>query len=227
MPLKSVSAFIRFLQIHKYEVLLLALVQHLFIGIFLTDMPHYTRSVWWINMLVLGVASIGVFAERGRWRNLVRDLLCIPVIGLPLTISAWWHIPEFMMATNITYCLFFAFIFVEVFRFLLRPSYINVDIISAAACGYFLLIEISVFGLQLYFYDDPNSFKGVSNSDPASTFIDLVYFCSITLTSIGFGDITPNNHHTKLIAAFIGIAGQFYSVILVGIVISKFAAQQE
>lgn len=227
MPLKSISAIVRFLQAHKYEVLLLALIQHLFIGIFLKDMEHYTLSVWWVNMLVVGIASIGVFAGRGHWSNMVRNLLFIPVVGLPFTIATWRHIPEFMMAVNISYCLFFAYIFIEVFRFLQRPSYINIDIISAAACGYFLLIEMSVFGLQLFHYEDPNSFKGVSMENPASTFIDLVYFCTITLTSIGFGDITPNTHHTKLIAAFIGIAGQLYSVVLVGIVISKFAAHKE
>jgi len=119
---------------------------------------------------------------------------------------------------------FFSFLLSELFRFLLRPGYINSDIISASACGYFLLIEISVFLLQTCEYYNPQSFKGVDTSSAASIFTDLVYFCAITFTSIGFGDITPSHHMTKLITSFIGIAGQFYTVVLVGILLSKFTS---
>ncbi|MCB0520679.1 MAG: two pore domain potassium channel family protein [Lewinellaceae bacterium] len=214
-----------FLRRRKYEVLLFALVQHLFIGIFLRDLPFYTKYIWVANMLILGVASVGVFVEKGRWKNVVKNLLFVLVTAFPLAVPFVQHVPEFMYALNISYVLFFSFIFWEVLKFLLRPGYINLDIISASACGYFLLIEISVFLMQMLFYQNPDSFKGVSNTgDPASTYIDLVYFCSITLTSIGFGDILPNAHYTKLATAFFGIAGQFYSVVLVGILISKFTS---
>jgi hypothetical protein len=63
-------------------------------------------------------------------------------------------------------------------------------------------------------------------SSPSAVYMDLVYFCSITMTSIGFGDILPNNHVTKLITSLFGIIGQFYSVVLVGILISKFTASR-
>jgi hypothetical protein len=100
-------------------------------------------------------------------------------------------------------------------------------VISASACGYFLLIEISVFLMQAFFYQNTNSFKGVDASGTAVTYIDLVYFCSITITSIGFGDITPNTYQTKIITSLFGIAGQFYSVVLVGILISKFSSKTQ
>jgi hypothetical protein len=73
----------------------------------------------------------------------------------------------------------------------------------------FLLVEISVFLMQFLFYNNPNSFKGLDTSEPAATYIDLVYFCTITLTSIGYGDITPNTHHTKLITSFLVSLGSF------------------
>lgn len=147
------------------------------------------------------------------------------VLLLPIGLPFFGHIPYYFQVLNILYVLFFLYILWEVMRFLIKPSYINADIISASACGYFLLIEISVFLLQYFVYQNSGSFKGVSTSNPAETFMDLVYFCSVTLTSIGFGDVTPNAYSTKLVASMIGIAGQFYSVILVGILISKFASR--
>lgn len=211
-----------FVHKRKYELLLIALIQHLFVGIFLSDLPFYTKVIWPFNMLILGAASVGVFIEKGHLKNLIQKFLFLLVLGLPIGLTFWGNIVLYFIFLNFCYVVFFLFIFWEVLKYLIKPSYINSDIISASACGYFLLIEISTFLLQFYVYQNPQSFKGLDLSSPASTYMDLVYFSSITLTSIGFGDITPNTHHTKLITSFFGIAGQFYSVVLVGILISKF-----
>lgn len=213
------------LQKRKYEILLFTLLQHLFIGIFLNDLPNYTKVIWPINMLILGVASVGVFVGKSRWKKALRNILFLLVFFFPVTLPFFGDRANFMTALNIAYVVFFTYIFIEIMQFLIRPSYINVDIISASACGYFLLLEISVFLLQYYFYLNPNSFKGVNTTGPATIYVDFVYLCSVTITSIGFGDITPNDHHTKLILSLIGIVGQFYSVVLVGILISKFTAK--
>jgi hypothetical protein len=221
------NTFRLFLQKRKYEILLLALGQHLFIGLILQDLPFYAKVIWPLNMLILGIASIGIFIEKGRWKNIIRTVLFMLVLAFPLSLPFLGGLPYFMLTLNIAYVVFFTFIFWEVVRFLIKPSYINADVISASACGYMLLIEISAFLMQAYFYHNPLSFKGIDASGAAATFIDLVYFCSITITSIGFGDITPNTHHTKLMTALFGIAGQFYSVVLVGILISKFSSRSE
>ncbi|MFT4033047.1 MAG: potassium channel family protein [Siphonobacter sp.] len=218
---------INFLQNRKYELLLVALIQHLFIGIFINELSFYTTVIWPINMFILGVLSIGVFIKKGRWKNIARNILFIIVLGLPIGLTLFRDIPHYFQALNMMYVLYFMFIFWEVMLFLIKPGYINTDIISAAACGYFLLIEIGVFLFQFIHYSNPLSFKGISNGDPANTYMDLVYFCSITMTSIGYGDITPNLHIAKLLTSIYGIAGQFYSVVLVGIIISKFTSNSE
>lgn len=214
-----------FLHKRKYELLLASLIQHLFIGIVALDLPFYVKVLWPINMLVLGVASIGVFIKQGKWKNIWRNILATIVIVLPILLPFFNLNRTFMLGLNFCYVIFFLFIFLEVFKFLIKPSYINTDIISAAACGLFLLIEIFVFLFQIWVYDNPQSFKGLDTSSPPTIFIDLVYFISITLTTIGFGDITPNTPHTKLATSLLGIAGQFYTVVLVGILLSKFSSK--
>ena len=219
----------KFLHNYKYEILLFALIQHLFSGLFLTDMAFYTKVVWPVNMLILGVSSSGVFIEKGKWKKIIKTILSIGAVAFPLCVPFFGRIPIFMTALNLSLAVFYLFIFIEVLRFLMKPSYINRDIITASACGYFLLIEISVFLFQIFYYANPNSFKGINTefsvANSANVFMDLVYYCTITLTSIGFGDITPNTHVTKLLTSFLGITGQFYSVVLVGILISKFSSK--
>lgn len=217
----------QFLHKRKYELLLFALIQHLFIGIFLQDHLFYRNVIWPINMIILGIASVGVFIEKSKWKNIIRNILFVLVVALPIGLSIWGDLPRYFFVLNVVYVIFFAFIFLEIVKFLIKPSYINVDIISASACGYFLLIEIATFLMQFIFYNNPDSFKGINMASNSETFIDLVYFCSITITSIGFGDITPNAHYTKLITSLFGIIGQFYSVVLVGILISKFVSKTD
>ncbi len=132
-----------------------------------------------------------------------------------------------MVYLSAFYCLFFAYIFIEIIRFLIRPSYINTDIISAAACGYFLMIEIFVFLLQCFYYRDPGVLSNLGGGGSAEVYMNLVYFSSISITSIGYGDISPTSHVTKLIVSLFGVASQFYAVVLVGILISKFTSAQD
>lgn len=212
---------------YKYEVLLIALLQHLFIGIFLTNFEVYTKLIWPINMVLLGLASIGVFINTGKWQRLIKNALFVATMILPLCLPFVSGYSWFMFVVSIAYVAFFVFIFWEIIKFLIQPGYINSDIITAAACGYLLLVEISTFLFQSLLYNDPSSFKGLEIAQPAATYMNLVYFSSVILTSIGFGDIAPNTHVTRLITAFFGIAGQFYSVVLVGILISKFSSKQQ
>lgn len=211
---------------NKYELLLFALIQHLFVGIILRDMENYVHVIWPINMIIVGIASIGVFIEKGRFKKILKNTLFLLVFLMPLSLSFIKNSPAFMSTISTVYVLFFLFIFLEIIRFLLKPSYINTDIISASACGYFLLIEVNIFLMQIFFYNNSHSIKGIDMSSTSAVYMDLVYFCSITITSIGFGDILPNSHVTKLVTALFGIIGQFYTVVLVGILISKFSSSR-
>lgn len=219
------NKLVKILHRRKYEVLLFALVQHLFIGIFLPYLSSYTVLLWAVNLIILGLSSIGVFIEKGKFKNIIRNVLFIVVFILTFIVPFIQKFNRFYPVLGISYVMFFSFIFFEVIKFLIRPGYINIDIIVAAACGYFLLIEISVFLMMSIFYINPHSFSGISAVSVPATYVDFIYFCSITFTSIGFGDILPNTHYTKLLTSFLGISGQFYTVMLVGILISKFSSQ--
>jgi hypothetical protein len=221
------NKFKDFLYLNKYEILLFGLIQHLFIGMFFSDLSGALKAIWVLNIIILGFATIGVFIQKGKRKNQIRNILLFLLVLITLAIPFNNTNPNFLIIVNLIYILFFIFIFWEVLKFLISPSYINKDVISAAACGYFLLIEISVFIMQNHFYQNPNSFKGVSTSTPYASFTDLVYFSCITISSIGFGDIIPNSQQTKLFTSLLGIIGQFYSVVLVGILITKFSSHEK
>ncbi|QDH78646.1 two pore domain potassium channel family protein [Echinicola soli] len=209
----------------KYEVLIFALIVHLYAGVFFENLNLYIIYFWPLSILFLGLSSVGVFREKGRWKIITKNTLLVVVIILPVSHPFLKDHVLFMQVLSLLYVSFFSLIFWEVMKFLIRPSYVNADIIFAAGCGYFLLVEISVFLLQFMYYNHPGSIANVDASKLASTYIDLVYFASVIQTSIGFGDITPSFHTTKLATSFLGVLSQLYNVLLVGILISKFSSR--
>ncbi len=105
-----------FLQKRKYELLLVALIQHLYIGIVVSDMPFYVEILWPINMVILGLASVGVFIEKGKLKNYIKNILTIIVIAFPILLPFFKGVPEFMILLNVSYVIFYSFIFLEVFN---------------------------------------------------------------------------------------------------------------
>lgn len=57
-------------------------------------------------------------------------------------------------------------------------------------------------------------------------YYDFIYFSYVTLTTVGFGDITPVHPFAKSFTILISIAGQLYLTILIAIVIGKYLASE-
>jgi hypothetical protein len=224
VPLGLVARVRTLLQRRKYVFLLAALVLHLFIAVVLPDLDFYSRFVWPLNMVLLGLFSVGIFAGRSQAHRALKNLMNLLVVAFP--VIPWFvrPSPAVMVALSVCYIAFFVVILIEVMRHLLRPSYINIDLVSAAICGFFLLLETSIVLMQALYYAIPGGFHGIDATSFTTVYLDLLYFCSIVITSIGFGDITPSHHITKLATSVVGITGQTYSVVLVGILISKYTS---
>jgi hypothetical protein len=84
---------------------------------------------------------------------------------------------------------------------------------------------IALFAYLLIESNFPNSFHGITSGRIDLNYNELSYFSFITLTSIGFGDIYPITDMSRLVVAFFGMAGQFYMVAVVGIIIAKFTTK--
>ncbi len=73
----------------------------------------------------------------------------------------------------------------------------------------------------------PNSFEGLySATFNAGEFTErIMYFSYITLLTIGYGDILPITPLAQKAVVLIGLAGQFYLVIITAIVVGKYINQ--
>jgi voltage-gated potassium channel len=127
--------------------------------------------------------------------------------------------PALYLSETILWLLLFVFITWHQLRGVLKQKEITSETISMSISVYLLMgFTWGLFYILLH-HVQPNAFNLGSSSPPLSGeqkfFPVLIYFSLTTLSTIGFGDITPVTMQARYAAVAEGITGQFYLAILV------------
>jgi voltage-gated potassium channel len=80
------------------------------------------------------------------------------------------------------------------------------------------LMWATVYLMILFF--DPYAFSGLPSHDWSGSFSAMAYFSFVTLTTIGYGDITPVNSVARVLVYLEAISGLFYMAIIVSSIVS-------
>jgi len=107
----------------------------------------------------------------------------------------------------------------KVISFILKLKKVNAQVIAGSIATY-LLFGLS--GAMLFDMIDvlyPHSFKHSFNYGGG---YDMVYFSFVTLSTLGYGDITPHTPQGQAVAILVSIVGQLYLAILMAMLVGKF-----
>ena len=115
--------------------------------------------------------------------------------------------------------IFFIYIVARVIKDLLARKIVDVYALVDAVNGYLLLglmfCSLVAF-MDLYV---PGAYNVSSESS-----MELVYYTMITLTTAGYGDITPQLPISQSLSMLIAVTGQFYVAVIVAILVGKFSS---
>jgi hypothetical protein len=133
---------------------------------------------------------------------------------------------------SITTFLFLVAIVVLLIRHIARSRNVTATIILSSINGYLLLGLLS--GVLLAIADAVNQ-NFLDAAGPAiifpgentPLFNDFIYFSFVTLSTLGYGDVTPDSHLARSIAVLIAISGQLYMTVLIAMLVGKFLARSE
>jgi voltage-gated potassium channel len=219
------KSIVHHLHRYRFEVLLITLLMVLFNKIFFVQEELYQHYVWPFNLVMLGVASLGIFKEHNRWLRAVKNVLLVAGLTIPFLVSVIFTSKTLTLLAIGVYMLYYSWIWVEVLRQITRKGEITVSLVFGSLSGYLLLMVVALFTFLLLAYLQPGAFGGLTGTSIPETYRQLSYFSMITIATVGYGDIVPVSDSARLLAAFFSICGQFYMVTLVGIIISKFSSK--
>ncbi len=157
-----------------------------------------------------------LLVQRQR-RRFVGWALAAPAIAERLWMFFVPSSPRLVLVGSICWLLFFAYVTWSQLRSLLKQREVTGETISMSISVYLLfgltwgLLYIVIFTL----HPDAFSFGTSPGVSADHVFPIFIYFSLTTLSTIGFGDITPLSLQARYAAVAEGITGQFYLAILV------------
>jgi hypothetical protein len=146
-----------------------------------------------------------------------RGVFFVALLIALLTVALVWlndltGISSFGVAGNILGSLFLAFTAIMILSYLFREDQITGDMIMGAICVYFLFGLIWAFAFSILEMTQPGSFQMSGEITGKTAF---TYYSYVTLTTLGYGDITPISTPARSLALLEAMMGQLYLAVLV------------
>lgn len=99
----------------------------------------------------------------------------------------------------------------------------DAGVIFESINGYLMMGLMFTTWVAIGMLYDPSAFS-FGTSDP--TVMDFVYFTFVTMTTLGYGEITPQLPFAKSLAILISTSGQIYVAVIIAMLVGKFAGAQ-
>jgi voltage-gated potassium channel len=212
---------------HRHTALLAAIIAAFLVRPLIGDSGAgpLVYSFAMLLLLLLALYNINVDELVGKRETLLaqrrRRSVIAWMLGSAAIVARLWATlapsHELYLADSIVSLLLFAFITWNELRAVLRQKEITREVISMSISTYLLLgLTCGLFYIVLHDLQ-PNAFSFGSGAPSSEQQIIpvMIYFSLTTLSTIGFGDITPVKLQTRYAAVAEGITGQFYLAILV------------
>ena len=169
--------------------------------------------------------DIGVFAVIEHRRA----ILIAIALAVPVAVMHLWSftpgLPQFPQLRLALYITFLTFMTVNILRDVLRSEAVTWDKIQGAVCAY-LLIGVTWGAIYAWIgLRDPQAFSGALQGFTADPTASMTYFSFVTLTTLGYGDITPLTPSARSLATLEAIIGQFYVAVIVARLVGIQVAQ--
>lgn len=162
-----------------------------------------------------------------------RGLLVTTVLALLFLLTRWsgilLDIMDLIPLSAIFAVAFFGYVTVVLIRHIfLSSDHVDADLIYGAISVYLLIGVTFGFAYVCLNALAPGSFNGVETeiTKPQEVVRDFNYFSFVTLTTLGYGDITPQSHQAGVLAYLEAIIGQVYLTVLVARLVGIHIAQK-
>lgn len=196
--------------------LLLALLVMIFILPLIPEMDRLLTKVVLFLIVISGLFAAEFSKRIFKILSLLGALvLCLTVLDFFLKNSNILDIASFVSTT-----LFFIVVTIALVTHVARAKTADGSTIICAINSYLLIGLSTTLVVAIIDLIAPHSFSALGMEQGG--FSSYLYFSFVTLTTLGYGDITPETPLTRSIATFTALFGQLYLVIIMALIIGKY-----
>jgi len=116
---------------------------------------------------------------------------------------------------------FFLYIGTKLVQQVGRIGEVTINTVMAAITGYVLIGIVGGELVRLVQLTKPGSFNIESTADSYS----YMYFSFVTITTLGYGDIAPQEPVGQALVVLLAIAGQMYLTIVIALIVSQYGTK--
>ncbi len=175
-------------------------------------------------MLMTLVLVSAVFAVGGRGRMLRLTTLLV----LPAVAGKWVHHfqPDLFPPAAALGCgmVFIAFVIVNLLRFVLRTRQVDGEVLCVSISAYLLLGLLWSLAYRLVADLTPGAFAFNAAHEQSMQDFNAFYFSFVTLTTVGYGDITPVSSVARMLAVMEAMTGTLYVAVLISRLVALYSA---
>ncbi len=190
-----------------------------------------TGSLFDVLLVFVLVMLVLALAQDKVWR-VVAYILCIPAA----TLSIGGHfLPSSAQVVSVTAghaigALFFVAVAGKIVRSIFTSREVSLDSIFGAICGYLMLGVACALTYAMMHAANPESFQCGDSIRQQMALEDysrniFIYYSFVTLTTVGFGDVTPLSIPARTLSWVEAMTGQLYLAVLIAGLISALVAR--
>ena len=185
--------------------------------------PLFSSSVYARSAVDLGITAVFFTAiyvvSSSRKHYIIGMILMIPTLLLIWGVK-FYRVETLELISLIGSALFFCFIAWLILADIFRTKLVTLDIIAAGISVYLFFGNICGFIYTIIGRVDPNAFTIPATTasylgDSLADVSSAMYFSFVTLTTLGYGDITPINDFARSLAFLEAAMGQIYLTVLI------------
>ena len=209
-------------QRYRFGILLHALVA-LFAG---TGLLDYTQQLLPPRLILAAAGLLLIFVlvaavvnvsggRRSVPTHLARGLVVVTV--LVQVVSVALDNRDLGLVAQALALLLIGYATVLVLQFLVRATTVDTDMIYASICVYLLMSVAWALWYSLLFFLEPGCFAEGHElvTFGQRTMPGELYYSLVTITTLGYGDVTPLTTAARMSAALEAVVGQVYVIVLV------------
>jgi hypothetical protein len=194
-----------------FLILLVLLLTMLILPPFLRD---WVSTNILLNVLLTAILLALIYAFKSSRSQMIVGLILVAPL-LSTTWAAYFiEITSFGLTTRIFTVLFFGYAVANILRQMSTRQEVTRETIFGAVVAYLLIALMWAFLYMVLEKLAPGSFS-FSEQAMISEYQQFQYFSFVTITTLGYGDVTPLTDKASSLAMLEALIGQIYMVVLV------------